>query len=36
MKTISVKIDEAVFKELNIRRGRESFSNYLRGMNEGI
>ncbi len=34
MKTISVKIDEAVFKELNIRRGRESFSNYLRGIIE--
>jgi len=36
MKTISLKIDEATYKEMNIRRGRESFSNYLRGMNEGI
>jgi len=30
MKTISVKIDEAIFKELNIRRGGDTISEYLR------
>jgi predicted CopG family antitoxin len=30
MKTISVKVDEAIFNELNIRRGRASLSEYLR------
>lgn len=30
MKTISVKIDEAIFRELNIRRGRDTISEYLR------
>jgi len=30
MKTISLKIDEATYKELNIRRGRKTISEFLR------